>query len=115
MADTKRVLVVEDEDVVRTLLERMLTTLRYEVEPVSNGKEALQLIRGGAGFDLLLTDMVLPGISGLELAAEVAELAPATKILFMSGYPDDGTGSPNYLTKPFTADELAERVRNALV
>jgi two-component SAPR family response regulator len=52
-------------------------------------------------------------MSGVELAAKVAALAPATKILFMSGYPDDATGPSNYLTKPFTADELAARVRGA--
>ena len=99
---------------MRTLLERMLGDLGYQVQATSNGKEALQLIRGGAGFDLLLTDMVLPGMSGLELAAEAAGLAPATKILFMSGYPDDRVEPTNYLTKPFTADELAARVRSAL-
>jgi CheY-like chemotaxis protein len=110
----ERVLVVEDEDMVRTLLERMLSDLGYQVQSATNGTEALRLINGGEPFDLLLTDMALPGMSGPELAAAVAVLAPAAKILFMSGYPDHGAGPSNYLTKPFTADELAARVRTAL-
>ena len=81
MANSERVLVVEDEEIVRTLLERMLTDLGYEVRPASNGKEALEVIQGDGPFALLLTDMVLPGMSGLELAAEVAALADRKSVV----------------------------------
>ena len=116
---TEHVLIVEDEEIVRTLLERLVVGFGYLVQSVPNGDEALQLIEGGARFDLLLTDMVLPGMSGRELAEQVAAVAPAIKILLMSGYDEDevnlrGAGTSDYLAKPFTPGELAARVRSAL-
>ncbi len=99
-------LVVEDEAIVRTLLERMVTQLGYEVCTAESGKHALELIAAGERFDLLLTDVVMPGMSGQELAERALELAPETKVLYMSGYSVDGAGD-DFLAKPFDADELA--------
>jgi CheY-like chemotaxis protein len=118
-AGTEHLLVVDDEEIVRTLVARLLVGFGYRVQSAPNGDEALRLIRGGATFDLLLTDIALPGMSGGELSEQVASVAPGTKILFMSGHAADeaslrGAGPSSFLAKPFTAEELAAGVRGAL-
>jgi CheY-like chemotaxis protein len=103
------VLVVEDEAIVRTLLERMVTRLGYDVRVAATGPEALGLFTDGERFDLLLTDVVMPGMSGRDLAERVVEVAPETKVLFMSGYSADDVGD-DFLAKPFDADQLAREL-----
>jgi two-component system cell cycle sensor histidine kinase/response regulator CckA len=107
------VLVVEDEAIVRTLLERMVAGLGYDVRAAAGGDDALALIRDGERFDLLLTDFEMPGMSGQELAAHVLELAPATKVLYMSGASVDAAGE-DFLAKPFDTKELARVLREKL-
>jgi CheY-like chemotaxis protein len=109
----QRVLVVEDEEIVRTLLERMIAGLGYDVHGAASGDEALALIRDGAQFDLVLTDFEMPGMSGQELADLVLELAPATKVLYMSGAAVEAAGE-DFLAKPFDKDELARVLRAKL-
>ena len=114
------VLVVEDEDSVRRLAARLLRTGGYEVLEAGGGSEALRAL-DGQPVDLLLTDVVMPGISGRELAEELEASRPDTPVLFMSGYTDDvivrhgvARDGLSFLPKPFTRDSLLRGVSNAL-
>jgi two-component system cell cycle sensor histidine kinase/response regulator CckA len=118
------ILVVEDEHAVRALIRDVLQPLGYKVLEAPNGIEALALAlaeRHKEPISLVLTDVVMPGMSGRELADRLMLLRPKTKVLFMSGYPDDAafqhsvvpSGVP-LLQKPFTSDALARKVREVL-
>ena len=117
------VLVVDDEDGVRDFIERALTRLGYHVTAVSSGEAALDRVRGyfAEPIDLLITDVVLPGMSGPELATALGASRPAMPILYISGYASDVTafhGLPglaaHVLAKPFGMDTLVRRVRTIL-
>ena len=117
---TETILLVEDEDSVRALARRTLEAKGYRVVEAADGARALQ-IAPALKVDLLLTDMVLPGMGGSEIAARVLAIHPRSKVLFTSGYTDDGIvrrglmerGSA-FLEKPFTPDVLARKVRDVL-
>ncbi len=119
---SEMVLAVEDDEMVRALIRRMLETRGYTVLLASHGDEALRLLERHPGrVDLLMTDVVMPGMSGRDLADRVAELRPGIKVLYLSGYTDDaivrhGVLEPGiaFLQKPFTADALARKVREVL-
>jgi PAS domain S-box-containing protein len=119
---TETVLLVEDEPAVRALTSRILQARGYRVLAAADGREALDLLTWHTGaIDLVLTDAVMPGIGGAELARLLKHLRPGVPVLFMSGYTDDeiirrGIASDPgvLLQKPFTADELARRVRAML-
>jgi PAS domain S-box-containing protein len=116
------ILVVEDDDQVRTVVSKGLPRLGYEVLVVRNAEEALALVDKHPGrIDLLLTDVVMPGLSGPQLADRLAQRRPETRVVFMSGYPeaqDPALGfslnGRSYLQKPFALAELAEKIRLAL-
>jgi PAS domain S-box-containing protein len=116
---TETVLLVEDEPAVRSFAARALGTYGYTVLQAANGDEALQVASGQA-FDLLLTDVVMPGMNGVELAERVTAFHPRARVMLMSGYDQSrsqGTavGEPiPLLRKPFTATVLAQAVRNRL-
>jgi CheY-like chemotaxis protein len=113
---------VEDEEIVRKLSVKILTGLGYSVLEAANGVEALQIFKSNAAtIDLLLTDVIMPKMNGSELAAEVKELNPEIKVLFMSGYTEDAvikhgilTDGINYLHKPVTPSNLSKAVREIL-
>ena len=115
-------LVVEDETAVRELVRTALVRCGYRVLAARDGEEALTRAAAHSGhIDLLLTDVVMPGINGRELAARFRQSRPNSRVLFMSGYAaevisEEGAlaGDANLLMKPFTPDELEERVRQAL-
>jgi two-component system cell cycle sensor histidine kinase/response regulator CckA len=114
-----RLLVVEDESAVRTLVGRVLERAGYEVATASDGGQALQLIDGGDGqFDLVLTDVVMPGMSGIELVGELRSRRPGIRVLLMSGYTEDSVGQGDsrldMLTKPFSERDLLARVGASL-
>ena len=119
---SETVLLVEDDEMVRALTRRMLETRGYTVLLASHGEEALQLLERQPGrIDLLMTDVVMPGMSGRDLADRVAESRPDIKVLYLSGYTDEaivrhGVLEPGiaFLQKPFTADVLARKVREVL-
>jgi CheY-like chemotaxis protein len=119
---TETVLVVEDEDVLRKLVQRILEVHGYTVHAVSNGPAALRFLEQSAGtVELLLTDIVMPQMSGIQLVSEARKRQADLPALFMSGYPDlaDPSGNgiprgPELLCKPFTSDALARAVRKAL-
>jgi two-component system, cell cycle sensor histidine kinase and response regulator CckA len=116
-----RVVVAEDEDVVRIVCAELLDRLDYHVITAEDGPEALDIFRREPGrIDLLLTDMVMPSMGGRELALEVESLHPETKVIYMSGFTeqlfgDEAPGeSVHFLQKPFSSEELERSVRNVL-
>ena len=116
------ILVVEDDDQVRTVVSKGLPRLGYEVLVVRNAEEALALVEKHPGrIDLLLTDVVMPGLSGPQLADKLTSRRPETRVVFMSGYPEAQDPSlgfslngRSYLQKPFALAELAEKIRQSL-
>jgi two-component system, cell cycle sensor histidine kinase and response regulator CckA len=120
---TERVLVVDDEPMVRKLTERMLRRLGYHVVGASDGEEALRTFeRDLDAFDLVVMDVVMPKLGGPEAFARMRLLRPRLKALFVSGYAGEAPGlsamlqEPGLLLlqKPFTAQKLAEEVRRIL-
>ena len=120
--DSGRILLVEDEDTVRTLARTILTRSGYTVLEARNGREALATcIALGGTLDLLVTDVVMPDMGGIELGRQIGKLFPVLRVLYMSGYTDDEPGllvllergSP-FLRKPFNATELSMKVREVL-
>ncbi|MFO8071798.1 MAG: PAS domain S-box protein [Polyangia bacterium] len=122
IAGGETVLVVEDEQMVRRIAERVLRASGYRVLSAANAGEALLICEQHDGeIDLVLTDMVMPQMSGEQLAERLAERWPKIRVLYMSGYTGDeiaqhGSLDPeiHFVSKPFTASELAGKVRAAL-
>lgn len=116
--DGELVMVVEDEDRVRSFSVEALRDLGYRVEAARNGPQALELIDAGVRPDLLFTDMVMPDMTGRELAVIARERLPGLKVLFTSGYTRESIDAPEpglaVLPKPFDLRRLAEQVRAAL-
>jgi signal transduction histidine kinase len=115
----ERILVVEDNPAVRTTVTRQLSGLGYEPIEAANGVEALGMVRNGTEFDLLFTDMVMPGgLTGGELASEVRKLRPDARILFTSGYTEQAVqgfvAGHASLSKPYRKSDLARAIRAAL-
>lgn len=119
---SETLLVVEDEHGVRRLLAHILTRQGYKVLEAANGEEALELFCKHSGeINLVLTDMVMPQMTGRELGERLLEIRPALKIVYMSGYTDDvlmrtGTLSANmpFLQKPLRPEVLAAKIRETL-
>ncbi len=116
------ILLVEDDDAVRAVTRRALKRFGYNVLSACGGDEALQLARRHPEeIDLLLTDIMMPGLNGVEVAAKVSRICEGIHVFYMSGYADQdlirqGLLSPGtrFLQKPFTPQELADRVRDVL-
>jgi two-component system, cell cycle sensor histidine kinase and response regulator CckA len=117
-----RVLLVEDDASVRHISERILVELGYRVVACASGAEALDTVeRESQPFDLLVTDVILPGLDGRTLATRLLEVQPTLKVLYCSGYTADVIAHHGvidhgitFLAKPFTVDELARKVREVL-
>ena len=116
----ERILVVEDDEQVRKMLIRSLQAKGYEVLDASHAKDALALAQQPQ-IDLLVTDVIMPGLNGRELAAKVAELHPKIAVLYVSGYSDDVLTQQGILDdglkllkKPFQLDVLTKLVRELL-
>ena len=111
------ILLVEDNQAVRRMMAVTLEREGYHVDTAANGDEALALVRGGRVFDILVTDLVMPGMSGRNVADAVARISPRTEIMFVSGYVNDPASSAafvHFLQKPFTPTALASKVRDVL-
>lgn len=118
---TEVVLVVDDEAPLRAVTSRILGRAGYTVISAANGAEALEALARDDPVDLLLTDVVMPGMPGAELVARVRERYPHIRVLFMSGYTGDtilrhGVNSEHmhFVDKPFTMEKLAAKVRECL-
>jgi two-component system, cell cycle sensor histidine kinase and response regulator CckA len=116
------ILVVEDDAGVRNLTTLVLARAGYVVHASRNGEEALELVRSSPGrIDLLITDVIMPGMNGSSVAREVSARVPGVKVIFVSGYTENavaqegviGSGA-GFVQKPFTSALLLARVRDAL-
>ncbi len=114
---SETILLVEDEEGVRRVVETMLKRRGYNVLSSNSSTDAITLADGHPGaIDLLITDMVMPGMSGRKMAECLTERRPAMKVLYVSGY-GDSVGSPvgtPFLQKPFSTEELAVKIREVL-
>lgn len=116
------VLIVEDEEMVRGFAHRVLQSLGYTVLEASNGKEAVRVAEEHEDeIHLLLTDIVMPGMNGMEVAKYFKKIRPKIKVLFVSGYSDNITEQHgflfkgmNFLQKPFASREFAQKLREVL-
>jgi PAS domain S-box-containing protein len=120
-AGTQTLLVVDDAEGLRDLAKRMLERLGYTVLVAANGDEAIRLFEQHPAIAVLLTDIVMPGISGLELSKRLTDTRPSLPVVYMSGYGEDtiarhGILNPglDFLHKPFTSETLGRKVREAL-
>jgi CheY-like chemotaxis protein len=116
------VLVVEDDEALRNVACRILRKQGYDVREAKDGRQALAICaQSEVPLHLVVTDMVMPEMSGYELGRQIASRRPDIPVLFMSGYTQDATvredfvqGTSNFLDKPFTPATLASKVREVL-
>jgi CheY-like chemotaxis protein len=119
---TETILVVEDLQALREMIQEVLQEQGYTVITAATGQAALEMASQHQGpLDLLLTDLILPGMNGRELAERLAALRPATRTLYMSGYSDGSaphqdarSADATLIEKPFSFQALAQAVRQAL-
>jgi CheY-like chemotaxis protein len=116
---TERVLLVEDEAVVRGVIERTLQRAGYRVVVATSGDEALQITDADGKFDLLITDIVMPGLNGWELGKRLGERWPGLPVLYISGYTEDVVTDVDargaaFLQKPFLPVDLLATIRRLL-
>jgi CheY-like chemotaxis protein len=116
------ILLVEDDPQVRAVVGKMLESLDYRVLPAGDGEDALALAEAFNGpIDLLVSDLVMPGLGGRQVAERLRESSPDTAVLYMSGYSDEAVvrrgvvdSDASFLKKPFATIDLARRVREML-
>jgi two-component system cell cycle sensor histidine kinase/response regulator CckA len=121
-ADAKCILVVEDEELVRDLAERVLTLHGYRVLAAADGKVAVDMFRKhGADIDLVLLDLTMPGLSGAEVFAAMVAERPNTRVLITSGYAEEEGQAmmrhpavTGFLGKPYRIDRLIAEVQSSL-
>jgi two-component system cell cycle sensor histidine kinase/response regulator CckA len=118
---TETVLLVEDEDQVRAILRQILEEQGYHVLSASQGDEALAIAQEPGDIQLMITDVVMPQMSGRELAERLVAERPTLRVLFMSGYTDDAIvrhglldDNLNFIQKPFDSATVARKVREVL-
>ena len=117
----ERILVVDNEETVRTVGSRILTALGYSVRTAANAQEVLDLLgHDPKAIDLVLTDQTMPKMTGLALAEQLRKLPPSVKIVLMSGFSEaiqgrtaSQLGVDAVLSKPFTATDIATAIRSA--
>ena len=118
-----RIVVADDEEPMRKLMQSMLTTFGYEVELAADGREALEIMSRGH-FDLVFADIVMPVMDGVELLVNVREQYPRCQVVMITGYRSVDTaftafrmvqmGATDFITKPFTPDQIATAVDRAV-
>ena len=118
--DRPRVLVADDEGSIRDLLAKTLALAEYDVDPVPDGQSALARLRARP-YDLLITDLKMPGMDGLALIREVRRMAPALPVIIITAYSTEASaieainlGVTGYLTKPFRIAKILSTAANAL-
>ncbi len=120
---SETVLLAEDQSSIRSALREFLESKGYQVLEAQNGGEALELAERDPGsIDVLVTDVIMPQIRGLELAKRVTELHPDICVIFMSGYSEDvllenrllSQGNMTLIQKPFDPEDLAQKIRESL-
>ena len=120
LTGSSNILLVEDEDAVRAFSARALINKGYQVIEANSGENALEVLAGHEGpLDLMVTDVIMPGIDGPELAREVLKDRPDLPIIFVSGFTEDRFkqefgDNAFFLPKPFTLQQLAETIKDVL-
>ncbi len=115
-----RILIVEDEDMVRAVAERALVRQGYVVETASDGEEALEMFADGKRYDLVVSDVVMPNMDGPTMARQLRGQFGDIRLLFMSGYAEEqlretiSLDNVSFLPKPFSVQQIAEAVHDAL-
>lgn len=115
-----RVLLVEDEDMVRAVAERSLVRAGYSVTTASDGEEGLAAIANDGAFDLVLSDVVMPGMDGPTMVKAIRKLTPTMPIIFMSGYAEEqlrkeiDIDDMHFVAKPFSVQQISEKVGQVL-
>jgi two-component system cell cycle sensor histidine kinase/response regulator CckA len=114
------VLLVEDEDMVRAVAERALARAGYTVTTARDGEEGLGIVEEGGQFDIVVSDVVMPGIDGPAMVRAIRKYAPRVPVLFMSGYAEaqlrkeiDVAGA-QFLPKPFSVQQITDKVGEVL-
>jgi DNA-binding NtrC family response regulator len=115
-----RILVIDDEEIVRVSCKKCLTPEGYDVDVAANGIEGLAMTENNR-YDVILTDLKMPDMDGMEFLTKVKERHPDTKVIMITGYSTVEhavramrMGAYNYIEKPFTPDALVEAVREAM-
>jgi len=113
---TQTILMVDDEDLLLTMGQAILTTYGYRVLTAGSGQQALNTLSTNPSIDLVITDLIMPTMSGRELVEQVRQLAPSIRILCTSGYiwPAGHHDENAYLQKPFTSRDLLLKVKQVL-
>ena len=115
-----RILLVEDEDMVRAVAERALAREGYEIVTAADGEEGLEHVTDGGRFDLVVSDVVMPGMDGPAMARELRKIAPDLPVLFMSGYAEEQLRNQidlenmHFIAKPFSVQQIGEKVAEVL-
>ena len=116
-----RILIVDDDIAMLEFLSKALDNAGHNVVTKDNGRDALDLIKADQNFDLILSDVIMPGMDGIELSSEVAKLLPSLKIMFITGFSAVALGTKNpaqmgqaVMSKPFHLNELVKRVDEIL-
>jgi CheY-like chemotaxis protein len=118
----ERVLIIDDESAVRNVIALSLQHLGYEVKTAASGGEGIEIIKNNpSAVDLVILDMLMPGLSGSEVFIELRKINPEVKVLLVSGFSSEEAvaavlegGGKGFLQKPFTIDELSARVKECL-
>ena len=111
-----RILLVEDEDMVRAVAERALTRAGYTVTPCADGEEGLAAVANGGDFDLVVSDVVMPGMDGPAMARAIRRAKPSLPVLFMSGYAEEqlrndiNIADMHFIPKPFSVQQISDKV-----
>ncbi|MCL4536240.1 MAG: response regulator [Nitrospirae bacterium] len=115
-----RILVIDDEEIVRLSCKRTLVPEGYEVDTAASGKEGMELFEKSK-YDLVLIDLKMPGIDGIEVLVNIKRQHPEQNVMIMTGYDtiehiveSISSGAAHYLEKPFTPDTLIERINEVL-
>lgn len=105
----KRILVVDDDDAILTLLQEALPTLGFDADFAADGIKAIELLEGEK-YDLILSDIRMPDVTGIDVARAASKNSPYVPILFMSGNPNVRVEERSFLAKPFTIAELETKL-----
>ena len=115
-----KILIIDDEAIVRISCKKCLLPEGYEVDSAENGIEGLRLVESNA-YDLILTDLKMPDMDGIEFLAKIKETHPNEKVIMITGYSTTEhaeqamrSGAYNYIEKPFTPETLVKAVKDAL-
>lgn len=115
------ILLAEDDNSMLEFLTQALKKAGHEVSASNNGLEALDLLIQGKTFDLLLTDIVMPGMDGIELAQKASDICPDMKVMFITGFAavamakqDNANNNTKVLSKPFHLKDLVDQVETLL-